>query len=240
MIKALLLDDEPLALRQMELYAGKTPCVEVLAACSSAAQARPLAGEADVLFVDINMPDMNGLDFVRSLVNPPLVVFTTAYSEYALEGFRVNAVGYLLKPFSLADFQKEAEKADMIVRTRRKAAGTDDGQDCILFKADHKVVKVELSRILYAESMSEYMKLYLEGEKVPLIVLYSLRHLAEQLPADRFMRVHRSYIVALQRIREASASSVLLDNGTSIPVGESYRQAFRYYLASSFKVTDGK
>lgn len=231
MIKALLLDDEPLALRQLELYAGKTPCVQLLAACTGVAQARAFVEQADVLFVDINMPDMNGLDFVRSLENPPLVVFTTAYAEYALEGFRVNAVGYLLKPFSLADFQKEAEKADRIVATRRKAAASAPEADFLSFKTDYKTVRVALSRLRYAESMSEYLKLYLDGQTAPLVVLYSLKHLMEQLPPERFMRVHRSYIVALSRIREASATGIIMEDGATIPVGESYRAAFRTWLA---------
>ncbi len=231
MMKALLLDDEPLALRQLESYAQKTPGVEVLRACTSVSEASAYVGLADVLFVDINMPDTNGLDFVRSLENPPLVVFTTAYAEYALEGFRVNAVGYLLKPFSLAEFQKEAEKLLGIIRTRRMAAGAAREREFLSFKTDYKTVKVELSRIRYVESMSEYLKIHLDGADAPLVVLYSLRHLMDQLPLEGFMRIHRSYIVALSRIREASASSVVLEGGVTLAVGESYRAAFRAWLS---------
>lgn len=228
MIRALFLDDEPLALRQLERYAAQMPYLEVVAACTSASAAKEYIPSVDVLFIDINMPDITGLDFVRSLEQPPLVVFTTAYAEYALEGFRVNAVGYLLKPFSLAEFREVAEKVKMIVELRRKA----ESVSVLYFKTDYKTVPVSVDRIQYVESMSEYLKLYLDGQEMPLVVLYSLKRLIEQLPEGRFMRVHRSYIIPLDRIREANASVVVLDNGTSIPVGESYRAAFKEYLAS--------
>ena len=231
MIKALLLDDEPLALRQLELYAAKLPYLEVLAACTSAREATGYVSAADVLFVDINMPDVSGLEFVRSLEQPPLVVFTTAYAEYALEGFRVNAVGYLVKPFSLAEFREQADKVRDIVETRRKAAASQPEQQVLRFKTDYKTVSVEVDRIRYVEGMSEYIKIYLDGQDAPLVVLYSLKHLTEQLSADRFMRVHRSYIVPLSRIREATLSTIVLEEGLSIPVGDSYRAAFRAWLS---------
>ncbi|MCR4569285.1 MAG: LytTR family DNA-binding domain-containing protein [Bacteroidales bacterium] len=232
MIRALFLDDEPLALRQLERYAAQMPFLEVVAACTSASAAKEYIPSVDVLFIDINMPDITGLDFVRSLEQPPLVVFTTAYAEYALEGFRVNAVGYLLKPFSLAEFREVAEKVKMIVELHRKAEEIRDPVSVLYFKTDYKTVPVSVDRIQYVESMSEYLKLYLDGQEMPLVVLYSLKRLMEQLPEGRFMRVHRSYIIPLDRIREANASVVVLDNGTSIPVGESYRAAFKEYLAS--------
>ena len=231
MIKALLLDDEPLALRQLELYAAKLPYLEVLAACTSAREATGYVSAADVLFVDINMPDVSGLEFVRSLEQPPLVVFTTAYAEYALEGFRVNAVGYLVKPFSLAEFREQADKVRDIVETRRKAAASQPEQQVLRFKTDYKTVSVEVDRIRYVEGMSEYIKIYLDGQDAPLVVLYSLKRLTEQLSADRFMRVHRSYIVPLSRIREATLSTIVLEEGLSIPVGDSYRAAFRAWLS---------
>lgn len=231
MIKALLLDDEPLALRQLELYAAKVPYMEVLASCTSARQAIQWVSAADVLFVDINMPDVSGLEFVRSLEQPPLIVFTTAYAEYALEGFRVNALGYLVKPFSLAEFQEQADKVRDIVETRRRAAALQPEQQVLRFKTDYKTVSVEVDRIRYVEGMSEYIKIYLDGQDSPLVVLYSLKRLMEQLPPERFMRVHRSYIVPLARIREATLSTIILEEGFSLPVGDSYRAAFRAWLS---------
>jgi len=233
MIKALLLDDEPLALRRLEHYAAQIPYLEVTAACTSAQQAREWIASVDVLFIDINMPDISGLDFVRSLEQAPLVVFTTAYAEFALEGFRVNAIGYLLKPFSLSEFRAEVEKVKEIVETRRKALQAErSAPEVLYFKTDYKTVPVEIDTIRYVESMSEYLKIYLDGQDAPLIVLYSLKRLAEQLPADRFMRVHRSYLIPVSRIREASSAAVLLEGDVLVPVGESYRAAFREYLKS--------
>lgn len=231
MIKALLLDDEPLALRQLELYALRTPGLEVLAACTSAKEARELTEQADVLFVDINMPDVNGLDFVRDLTNPPLVVFTTAYAEYAVEGFRVHAADYLLKPFSLEEFQKTVERLHHILQVE-KAAARQTESDVLHFKTDYKTVNLPLDNIRYIESMSEYVKIWLSTQEAPLVVLYSLKRLMDQLPGDRFMRIHRSYIVALFRVRSANASSVELDNGITLPVSDTYRSAFRSWMAT--------
>lgn len=228
MIKALFLDDEPLALRQMTLYAEKTPGVEVVGACLSADEAMARIGEADVLFTDIDMPDMSGLDFVRSMENPPLVVFTTAYAEFAVEGFRVNAVDYLLKPFSLKEFQRSVERAEstLDLLSRKKA------QDGVLhLRTGRKTVSVPLGKILFIESMSEYVKFHLDGSDSPLIVLYSMKKLEEELPRGIFTRIHRSYIVSLPHILEASAGSVTMDGGTVLPVSDTYKTAIRSYLS---------
>lgn len=226
MLKALLLDDEPLALRQLQAYAAKTEGVEVVAACTSALQAGKFIDRADVLFADINMPDVSGLDFVRSLENPPLVVFTTASAEYAVDGFRVNAADYLLKPFSLADFQRSVEKVRHYLSLERTSATAS----VLHFKADRRTVSVPVDSISYIEGMSEYMKVHINGEDAPLVVLYSLRKLMEELPEGRFMRIHRSYIIALDHIRSAAVTGVVLMDGTALPVGEMYRPAFRQYL----------
>lgn len=229
-IKALLLDDEPLALRQLEMYAAKVPDMEVVGACHSASAAMSLVQQADVLFADIQMPDISGLDFVRSLQKPPLVVFTTAFAEYALEGFRVNAVGYLLKPFSLDEFCKVTDKVRHLLELERRAVEPVSA-DVLHFKADYKNITVPLNSIRYVESMSEYIKIWLDDNPAPVLILYSMKRLIEQLPASRFVRIHRSYIVSLSHIREASATAVTLDNGITLPVSESYRPAFRSWLA---------
>ena len=229
MIKAVLLDDEPLALRQLELYASKTEGMEVLAACTSASAALPFLERADVLFVDINMPDVNGLDLVRSLVHPPLVVFTTAYAEYAVEGFRVQAVDYLLKPFGQDEFSRAVARVRHILEVEQAARQSEAG--VLHVKTDYKTVNVPWDSIRYIESMSEYVKIWLDTQETPLVVLYSLKRLAEQLPPSRFMRIHRSYIVNLSRICSANATSLEVD-GVVFPVGESYRAAFRAWLQS--------
>ncbi|MBQ7268600.1 MAG: response regulator transcription factor [Bacteroidales bacterium] len=231
MIRVIVIDDEPLALRQMELYVGKVPFLTLVSACRSAAAAAPFLEQADALFLDINMPDLSGMDFIKSLPHPPAVIFTTAYSEYAVEGFRVNAVDYLLKPFSFKEFLASCEK--LCAHLEMKAAVSARETDPILhFKADYRTVNVDIHKIVYVESMSEYIRLFLSDSDTPLVVLYSLKHLIGQLPPERFMRIHRSYIVALGHIAEASRTSVRLDNGKTLPVGESYRPAFAEYLAS--------
>lgn len=231
MIRVIAIDDEPLALRQLEMYIAKVPFMELTAACSSAAAAIPLLESADALFLDINMPDLTGMDFIKSLPHPPAVVFTTAYSEYAVEGFRVNAVDYLLKPFSFNEFLASCEKLQEHLEMKKALAAAKE--DTVLhFKADYRTVSIDISKIVYVEGMSEYIKIYLDDAEKPVIVHYSLRHLLEQLPQDHFMRIHRSYIVALGHIADASHTNVRLDNGKSLPVGEVFRPAFSSYLAS--------
>ena len=227
MIRVVTIDDEPLALRQLGMYIGKIPFLELVAACPSAAAARPFVEQADILYVDINMPDLSGMDFVRSLEHPPLVVFTTAYSEYALEGFKVHAADYLLKPFSFQEFEASAAH----LRDRIEAARPRTAPEALTFKVDYKTVRVEPARIRYVESMSEYLKIWLRDEPAPLVVLYSLKRLAEQLPEDRFLRIHRSYLVHLSESRESSRTSVTLEGGTTLPVGDLYRPALAAILS---------
>lgn len=229
MIKVLAIDDEPLALRQLELYIGKVPYLELIESCRSANAAKPHLDKADAIFIDINMPDLNGMDFVKSLENPPLVVFTTAYSEYAVEGFRVNAAGYLLKHFSFDEFSRTAERLQKRLEERKAARAAARATDHIFFKTDYKNVRVDFKDIVWIESMSEYIKIHMEGQ-VPLIILYSLRKLEEQLPSDRFCRVHRSYIVSLSHVREAGSNSLTLTDGKTVPVSDSYRQSLREAL----------
>ncbi len=227
MIRVVTIDDEPLALRQLEMYIGKIPFLELVAACPSAAAARPYVEQADVLYVDINMPDLSGMEFVRSLEHPPLIVFTTAYSEYALEGFKVHAADYLLKPFSFQEFEASA----VHLRDRIEAARPRTAPEALTFKVDYKTVRVEPARIRYVESMSEYLKIWLRDEPAPLVVLYSLKRPAEELPQDRFLRIHRSYLVNLSDIREYTRTSVSLEGGPTLPVGDLYRPALAAVLS---------
>ena len=236
MIKVLAIDDEPLALRQISSYIKKIPFLELVAECQSALDAQAVMTEeaVDALFIDINMPDLNGLEFVKSLDSRPLVVFTTAYSNYAIEGYKVNAVDYLLKPFSLEDMQGAAEK----VRTQYEllhqgdVSGVDE-DDAIFFKTEHRIVRVQVSDIRYVEGMSEYLKIHLEGKR-NLVVLLSMKKLEERLPRHVFMRIHRSYIVNLRKIQEVNKNRIILDADTYLPIGDLYREAFMGYLDSKF------
>ena len=188
MIKVLAIDDEPLALRLLEVYIEKTPGIELLAACRSAVEAMPWLAQADAMLVDINMPDLNGMAFVRSLEEPPLVVFTTAYSEYAIEGFRVNAVDYLLKPFSLDEFRQAIAKVEERLAHRRSAQ--DPGDGFLRLNTPNRSLQIDTGRIRYIEGMGEYLKVHLDGENAPLVVLYRMKKMAEGLPQGRFRRLH--------------------------------------------------
>ncbi len=226
-MRVIAVDDEPLALRQLEIYISKVPFLELAGACDSALEASRLLDttEVDAMFLDINMPDLSGLDFVRLLRHRPLTVFTTAYSEYAVDGFRVDAVDYLLKPFSLKEFVASAEKLkerfDLMEASRGRAE--TQPEDYIFLKADYKIIKVNVSDIIYVESMSEYLKIYISGETAPKLVLMSMAKLLERLPESRFVRTHRSYMVNLAHIRELSRGVVEMDNGKTVPIGDSYR-----------------
>ena len=235
MIRVLAVDDEPLALRQLESYISKVPYLELVASCSSAIQAMQVLEQksVDAMFIDINMPELSGMDFVRTLGNPPLVVFTTAYSEYAVEGFKVNAVDYLLKPFGLGDFVRAADKVRERIANRRpqpQVLSKAPEDDAIFLKTDYRTVRVRLGEIRYIESMSEYVKIYVDGSQTPVLALLSLKLLIETLPADRFMRIHRSYIIPLGRLREAGKTEVTLEDGTVLPVGDIYKPALKEFL----------
>ena len=236
-IRCLAIDDEPLALQQLVAYINKVPFLKLAAKCQSALEARRFLENdtADAIFCDINMPDLNGMDFVKSLVAPPLVVFTTAYSEYAVEGFKVNAVDYLLKPFGLQDFQRAANRLKERLSKPQSQPTATEGEtaDAVFLKTDFRMVKVNISDIRYVESMSEYLKGWVEGEMKPIITLLSLKKMEERLPGY-FMRVHRSYIVNLTKIQEVNKNRIFLDDGTCLPIGDMYREPFQAYLETKF------
>ena len=230
-IRCLAIDDEPLALQQIVAYIGKVPFLELAAQYQSALEAREylMNDTADVIFCDINMPDLNGMDFVKSLVSPPLIVFTTAYSEYAVEGFKVNAVDYLLKPFGLQDFQRAANRLRERLENNPAPSSTAYQDDTVFLKTDYRTVKVSMSNIRYIEGMSEYLKVWIDGEQKPIITLMSLKKMEERLP-DFFMRIHRSYIVNLKKIQEVNKNRIIMDAQTYLPIGELYKDAFLHYL----------
>lgn len=236
MIKCLAIDDEPLALEQLANYIKKIPFLELVARCQSALDAREImeCEVIDAIFCDINMPDLNGMDFVKSLAVPPMVVFTTAYSEYAVEGFKVDAVDYLLKPFGLADFQRAANKVKARYDLMNTAVvSTVDEDNAIFLKTEYKVVRLSISDIRYVEGMSEYLKIHVEGQPKPLIVLLSMKKMEERLP-NSFMRIHRSYIINLKKIQEVNKNRVILDANTYLPIGDLYKETFQAYLNTKF------
>lgn len=238
MIRCLAIDDEPLALKQLTSYVKKVPFLELVDSCSSALDAKKVMEEhnIDAIFIDINMPDLNGLEFVRSLDKPPLVVFTTAYSEYAIEGYKVDAVDYLLKPFGLEDFKRAAEKVKKryeIINTPTDVSAPD-ADDAIFLKSDYKIVRVALDDIRYIEAMSEYLRIYSDASPRPIVVLLSMKKMEERLPANTFMRIHRSYIINLKKIAEVNKNHVVMNQEASLPIGDLYKDAFMTYISSKF------
>ena len=239
MIRCLAIDDEPLALQQLVAYINKVPFLELAAQCQSALEARQFleSDTVDAIFCDINMPDLNGMDFVKALVSPPLIVFTTAYSEYAVEGFKVNAVDYLLKPFGLQDFQRAANR--VLERWEMKSPSSfhvplsSPKEETLYLKTDYRVVKVTVDDIRYIEGMSEYLKVWLDTDAKPIITLLSMKKMEERLPAN-FMRIHRSYIINLNKIEEVNKNRVILDKDTYLPIGDLYKEAFQSYLDTKF------
>jgi DNA-binding LytR/AlgR family response regulator len=222
----------------MEGYIKKIPYLELVAACQSAIEAKEILEneKIDAIFCDINLPELNGLDFVKSLENPPMVVFTTAYSEYAVEGFQLNAIDYLLKPFGCEEMKRAAEKIKKrydALRTLQEVSQIDE-DDAIFLKTEYKIVRINIGQIHYVEAMSEYLRIYLEGNSRPIIVLLSMKKMEERLPRRTFMRVHRSYIINLKMIQEISKNRISLGNDTEIPIGDSYRDQFNAYINSKF------
>lgn len=230
MIRCIAIDDEPLSLAQISTYISKIPYLELVGKCRDALEAMKIISETqiDLMFVDINMPDLNGLDFVRSLTQKPKVVFTTAYSEYAIEGYKVEAVDYLLKPFSFQDLLGAADRARRLIED--KPTEELKVQDNSIFvKSEYRITRIDVSDIKYVESMGEYLRIFLEGQPKPLMPLMSMKRMEEILPAKNFMRVHRSYIVNLDKIQEISRMRIIFDD-VYIPVGDNYKQKFMEYI----------
>ena len=231
-IKCVAIDDEPLALRQISSYIEKTPFLEQIALCQSAFEALELleSKDVDLLFVDINMPDLNGLDFVKSLNKRPQIIFTTAYSEYAIEGFQVDAIDYLLKPIAYTSFLKAVNKARMWFEMKLQKPLVDNELNKELFvKSEYKIVRIVLSDILYIESANEYIRIHLDNNEV-ITTLMRLKNIEEQLSNTHFMRVHRSFIVALDKIKEIERNRIIMGHKIVIPVGDQYRDAFQEYM----------
>lgn len=229
MMNCIIIDDEPLALAQLTAYVNRIPFLHLTRACHDAYEAMGAMAQEkiDLLFIDINMPDLNGLDFIRSLATKPFVIFTTAYSEYAIEGFKLDAIDYLLKPFEFQDCLKAAEKArKMYEYTHTPAtASKEENPDTLFVKSEYKMVRINLQEIKYIEGMSEYIRIYIDDKDKPIVTLNSLQKLEERLP-EYFMRVHRSYIVNMRKVTEISRLRIIFDKDTYIPIGENYKDKF--------------
>ena len=245
MLKCIAIDDEPLALRQLTAYIAKVPYLELTATCNNALDAQQILAERsiDLIFVDINMPDLNGVEFVRTLTERPMVIFTTAYSEYAIDGFKLDAVDYLLKPFGFSEFSRAAAKANSLHelrRNQREAApeptpeAEPKDKEYISVKADYKVSLVRIADIVYLESEGEYVRMHL-ADGTAITTLFRLKNMEAALPADQFMRVHRSYIVNLRCIKSYVKGRIFLSDTEYVPIGENYKETFQHYIDTNFK-----
>ena len=245
MIRCITIDDEPLALGQIKSYISRVPFLEHVAEFSNAIEAQQfLGGESvDLIFLDINMPDLTGTDFVRSLtVQRPMVIFTTAYSEYAIEGFKLDAIDYLLKPFSFADFERSANKAlslyelikgSTAANNDNEAEPAESDNEHISIRADHKVSLIKVRDIIYIESAGEYVRLYL-ADGTRIMTLFRIKNIETTLPSEMFMRVHRSYIVNLKCVTGYARGRVFLNNNEYVPIGEIYKENFQNYIRENF------
>ncbi|MDE7305187.1 MAG: LytTR family DNA-binding domain-containing protein [Alistipes sp.] len=247
MLRCVAIDDEPLALRQLAAYIAKIPYLQLVASCNNAIEAQPLLAsqQIDLIFVDINMPDLNGVDFVRTLTERPMVIFTTAYSEYAVEGFKLDAVDYLLKPFGFADFSRSVAKANSLYELRNNQRSADASaaplseaepkdREFISVKADYKVSLVRIADIVYLESEGEYVRMHL-ADGSTITTLFRLKNMETALPSEHFMRVHRSYIVNLRCIKAYVKGRVFLSDTEYVPIGENYKETFQRYVDTNFK-----
>lgn len=232
MISCYVVDDEPLAVELMEAYVRKTPFLELHGSFGSGAQAfAALEKEpVDLLFCDIQMPGLTGMELSRMLPEGTRIIFTTAFSQYALEGFKVQALDYLLKPVSYADFLAAANKArDWF--SRKPAAPSATG---LFVKTDYRLQHVAFDDILFIEGMKDYVRVFLEGNQTPVVALSTLKALEAQLPADRFLRVSKSYIVHLPKVRQIERGRIVFGS-VLIPVSDNVRDDF-YRLLSQYSI----
>ncbi len=233
MINVIIVDDEPLALDVLETYIDKIPDLNLVTKCSNALEANAALKEHDIdlMFLDIQMPQLTGIDFLRTLAKPPKVIFTTAYANYAVEGFELNAVDYLLKPISLDRFMKSVNKAQEQISLENKDAAPAvvsteaDGEDYIFVKADKKLIKVNYKDIVYIEGLKDYVIIRLNSSRI--ITLQTMKSLEQKLPASTFKRIHRSYIVNIQSIQAVQGNMVEViekNQAKHLPIGKNYRE----------------
>jgi DNA-binding LytR/AlgR family response regulator len=222
-ISCLIVDDEPLAQDVLHDYVKQAPQLELIGVCNNAIEAleKMKLNTIDLIFLDIQMPEITGIDFLRSLKDPPMVIFTTAYQNYAIEGFELNAIDYLLKPFSKDRFIKAVRKAEELFKLKEEHSQKEDNY--IFIKSDQKLQKVYYNDILYIEALADYVKIHTPDKRY--ITLQTMKNMESKLPDKFFKRVHRSYIVALNKIMTLVGSSVEVE-GQKIPIGKNYKEGF--------------
>lgn len=225
-LKVIIADDELPALNLIESYVQQIPSLQLVARCNNAKEVLDVLSEKDVdlLFLDIQMPGMNGLELSKRVHTDVGIIFTTAFSNYAIEGYKVNAIDYLLKPFDFEEFSIAVQKASSFIHRE-----TDSIADSIFVKSEHKLIKIKFEDLLYAESDKDYVKLFLEKGVSPVSTLIPLKDLEAQLPSNMFMRIHRSFIINLKKIDQIERNQVIISN-TRITLADTYKDAFHNYI----------
>jgi DNA-binding LytR/AlgR family response regulator len=226
-MNCIAVDDEPLALDIIEAYVNKHPELKLVARCNNAAEASEVlkTHKIDLMFLDIQMPEISGLSFVKSLETKPLFMFTTAYPDYALEGFEQDAIDYLLKPIAYDRFERGVEKAMEYykVQQNQDVAETDLENEFIFVKANQKLIKLAYNDIYYVEAFADYVKIFLYDKKI--VTLQTMKNMEKKLPSELFSRVHRSFIVNRNHVQSFS-TSICEVNEIKIPIGKNYKEAF--------------
>ncbi|MGQ7870047.1 LytR/AlgR family response regulator transcription factor [Sunxiuqinia sp. sy24] len=225
MIKAIIVDDEPLAQNVIQQFAKDIPRLEIICTCNNALEASSKLKEnqIDLMFLDVNMPRLSGLELLKNLNNPPLVILTTAYSDYAMEGYELNILDYLKKPFSFERFFKAVQKAEEQLSLRH-AHNEQSDADYIFIKANKKNIRVEFKSICYIEGLGDYIKIHLKDKH--LVTNLSMKKMEELLPTDEFFRTHKSFLIRLDQIQSIEGNLVEI-NGNKLPIGNNFRQDFQ-------------
>ena len=239
-LNCIIIDDEPLALGLIETYVKKTPFLNLVGKYDSALNAMQKIEQnpPHLIFLDIQMPELNGLEFSKIIKDKTKIIFTTAFQQYAIDGFKVNAIDYLLKPIGYTEFLQAAQKA-LQWHKMTKNFSTDDQQTAktaaegrkksIFVKSDYKLIQIELDKITHIEGLKDYVKIFVEDEQYPILTLMSMKSLEEMLPADQFVRVHRSYIVQPKKIKVIERNRIVFGK-EYIPISESYKENFQEFL----------
>jgi DNA-binding LytR/AlgR family response regulator len=236
-ITCLIIDDEPLALDLLERYVNKTPYLDLKARCSSAIEALDIINSMliDLIFVDIQMPELTGLEFSRTLNKDTKLIFTTAFSEYAIESYKVNALDYLLKPFNYEEFLKATNKAkewfDLV--KSEKIIEQGETSNFMFVKSEYKQIKINLNDVLYFEGLKDYVKIWLKDTAKPILTIMTLKSLEEKLSTEKFMRIHRSFIISLDKIDIVERGQVLFPNSTRITIAEQYKTKFNDFISGN-------
>ncbi|PKP28429.1 MAG: DNA-binding response regulator [Bacteroidetes bacterium HGW-Bacteroidetes-18] len=229
-MKCIIIDDEPLALELLEDFVSKIPNLELVSACSNAIEAVSILqkNKIDLIFLDIEMPEFTGIEFIKSLDVKPLFIFTTAYSHYAVEGFNLNAVDYLVKPIPFHRFLKAINRAQDLFLLKKAenspSIKTLESPNFIFVKSDYENIKLNFADIKYFEGLKDYIKIFSTSHK-PILTLSNFKKIEEKLPEELFVRVHRSYIVSLKYINSVQRNRILID-GVRIPIGQNYKDEF--------------